>query len=142
MKPIRVLIADPDRSLVASYREFLRRAGFDVVTATNGLECVAALRAFATDVLVLEPDLLWGQGDGVLAMMCEQLDVPMVPVIVLTSGNNLQAVDALPAFPICDHQMKPLPPDQLADRICKLLLLHRVGESLAKEAQAHERLRF
>ena len=116
-------------------------AGFDVITAANGLECVAALRAFAVHLLVLDPELLWGWGDGVLAVMCEQSDVPMVPVIVLSSGNNPRAVDSLPAFPICDHQVKPLPPDQLAERICKLVLYHRVGDSLAKEARAHEKLR-
>ena len=137
LKRIRVLIADPDRCLVASYRDFLSRTGIDVVTATNGLECVAALRAFATDVVVLEPELLWGRGEDVLAMMCDQVDVPMVPVIILSTCKNAQTLDALPAFPICDHGTKPLSPEQLADRICKLVLYHRVGDSLSKEAKAY-----
>ena len=41
---IRVLIADPDEYLLDSYRQYLAQHGFDVVTATTGLDCVERLR--------------------------------------------------------------------------------------------------
>ena len=61
-KDIRVLIADPDESLMAEYREHSRE-GFEIVTVPNGLECVDRLREQVPDVLVLEPQLPWGGGD-------------------------------------------------------------------------------
>ena len=70
-KPIRVLMADPDESLQPVYREPLLQEGFELVTAVSGLECVARLRERVPDVLVLEPQLPWGGGDGVLAIMGE-----------------------------------------------------------------------
>ena len=81
--PIRVLMADPDECLPLAYRESLSREGFELVTAASGLECVARLRERVPDVLVLEPQLPWGGGDGVLAMMGEVSDV----AIDVTEGN-------------------------------------------------------
>ena len=39
------------------------------------------------DVLVMDPSLPWGGGDGVLAMMYEDPGIPVVPVIVLTDAR-------------------------------------------------------
>ena len=64
-------MADPDESLQPVYREPLGQEGFDVVVARTGLECVARLRERVPDVLVLEPQLPWGGGEGVLAIMGE-----------------------------------------------------------------------
>ena len=68
---IRVLMADPDESLQPLYREPLLQKGFIVTAALSGLECAARLRERVPDVLVLEPQLPWGGGEGVLAMMGE-----------------------------------------------------------------------
>ena len=64
-------MADPDESLQPLYRERLMQEGFELATASSGLECVARLRERVPDVLVLEPQLPWGGGEGVLAMMGE-----------------------------------------------------------------------
>ena len=113
----RVLIADPDEYLLDNCRNYLEQQGFEVATATPGLECVKKLRACAPDILVLEPSIPWGHGDGVLAMMYEEPDVPLVPVIVLTYGRDRGALYRLAPFKIDDYQVKPLRPQQLAERI-------------------------
>lgn len=115
--PVRVLIADPDEYLVDSYRTCLEQHGFEVLVATNGLECVERLRNSAPDVLVLEPALPWGGGDGVLAMMREEPDVPRIPVIALTLGHDRGVLYRLAPFPIDDFQVKPLSGDRLVQRV-------------------------
>jgi chemosensory pili system protein ChpA (sensor histidine kinase/response regulator) len=119
--PIRVLIADPDESLLASYHEFLSRRGFEVITARNGLECIARLREFVPDVLVLEPELAWDQGPGSLVRLHESANLPPVPVLVLTSEKGPSSLEWLAAFSITDYHFKPLPPAQLANHIGALL---------------------
>ena len=49
----RVLIVDPELALLEAYRKCLSREGFEVATTTSGPGCVAQLKAFAVDVLVL-----------------------------------------------------------------------------------------
>jgi len=114
---IRVLIADPDEYLLDNYRDYLERHGCDVAAVTTGLECVERLRECAPDVLVIEPSILWGGGDGVLAMMHEEPDIPLVPVIVLTFGRDRGVLYRLAPFTIDDYQIKPVRPKRLAERI-------------------------
>lgn len=113
----RVLIADPDVCLLETYRDYLERHGDQVATAVDGLACLEQLRKFAPDVLVLEPSIPWGCGDGVLALMHEEPDVPQVPVIVLTYGRDRAALYRMAPFKIDDYQIKPLRPSRLAARI-------------------------
>ncbi|MFM9962277.1 MAG: two-component system response regulator [Planctomycetaceae bacterium] len=119
-KDIRVLIADPDECLMAEYREHSQE-GFEIITAPNGLECVERLRERAPDVLVLEPQLPWGGGDGVLAMMHDVLGLAAVPVMILTSCCDLLVLDNISCFPISVFHPKPLLPVQLVRRLYTLL---------------------
>ena len=84
-------------------REPLLREGFELATAVSGLECVARLRECVPDVLVLEPQLLWGGGDGVLAMMCEVPQLVTVPVMVLTTCRDPLVLNPVARFPISDY---------------------------------------
>ena len=116
--PTRVLIADPDGSLLAAYRDFLSRNGFDVLTAPDGLRCLKGLRCFKPDVLILELDMPWGGGIGVLEVMHEHSDVPLVPVLVLTSRQDPESLEEVTAFKMVSrYHVKPLAPDQLAKLI-------------------------
>ena len=132
-KPIRVLMADPDESLHSVYREPLSQDGFEVITALSGLECVARLRERTPDVLVLEPQLPWGGGDGVLAMMGEIPALATVPVLVLTSCRDPQVLEGVSRFPISDYQVKPLTPDQLVGRLRTLLNHPRLHFTMAEQ---------
>ena len=133
-KPIRVLIADPDEELQPVYREPLALEGFDVVTAVSGLECVARLRERAPDVLVLEPHLPWGGGDGVLAMMGEDPRLATIPVMVLTSHHESDALRRVARFPVSSFHLKPLPPDRLAAKLRTLVAHPRQRFGLAEQA--------
>ena len=121
MNSVRVLISDPDESLRESYRQFLAGEGFEVATATDGLDCMTKLRSFAPDVLVLEPAQLWGGGDGVLARMHEEADVPPAKVLILSAGGNHDRLDREVALASSEYQSKPVPPDRLAERIRRML---------------------
>jgi DNA-binding response OmpR family regulator len=131
--PIRVLMADPDESLHPAYRGPLSQEGFEVTAASSGLECVARLRERVPDVLVLEPQLPWGGGEGVLAMMGEIPALAVIPVMVLTSCRDPHVLERVSRFPISDYQVKPLAPDRLAGRLRALLNHPRLHFTMAEE---------
>jgi carbon storage regulator CsrA len=118
---ISLLIADPNEYLLDLYREYFPQHGFRIATATNGLDCVEKLREFAPDILVLEPMMPWGGGDGVLALMHKDSDIPDVPVMILTYGCDPNVLYNISPFPISDYQKKPMSPKQLAARISKIV---------------------
>jgi carbon storage regulator CsrA len=117
----RILIADPDRFLVASYSRHLSKRGASVSTATTGLECIQRLREAVPDVLVLDPTLPWGGGDGVLAVVHEEPVLRPPVVMILAQGRNRSLLYRLSWFKVDDYQTKPLTADGLAARICTLL---------------------
>ena len=136
---IRVLIADPDEILLGEYREHSRES-WEVVTAPNGLVCVERLREQVPDVLVLEPQLPWGGGDGVLAMMHDVLDIGTVPVMILTGCNDPLVLNSISCFPINEFHSKPLSPTHLVKRLHMLLEQHTVCSNFAEQNRRLESL--
>lgn len=108
-----VLIADADELLVAAYRAFLVAEGFQVMAVNNALDCLEALRESPPLALVLDPDLPWGSGTGVLALMREGVEIPAVPVLILASSPTC-LTDAV--LPFADYAVlfKPVKPSTVA----------------------------
>ena len=113
----RVLIADANERMRAIYSQGLADYGFEVATAADGLDCMTALRDFAPEALVLDPDLPWGGGAGVLARMHEEVDLPYVPVILLAASADPWLHERFAVFPNCDCHLKPMAPSMLAYQI-------------------------
>lgn len=136
MTSIRVLFADPDEFLLAAYRE-LRRKDFEVATAPNALICVWRLRQFVPDVLVLEPQLPWGGGDGILSIMHDEPCLADIPVMIVTACRDLHILKGVAPFPISDYRVKPLSPTDLVTRIRRLV---DHGRRCAREFDVSHRL--
>jgi DNA-binding response OmpR family regulator len=115
---IRVIIADADTDLLERYKTHLVEHGLKVQTATTALDCVERLRAGRPDILVLEPAILWGGGDGVLELMRVEPDVPSVPVIVVSSRAGWTPPPAT-RFAVAEYHAKPLSPEELLKAILR-----------------------
>jgi DNA-binding NtrC family response regulator len=112
----RILLADPDARLLALYRAFLAQHGYEVETCSDGLGCLDRLRAFRPHLLVLDPDLPWGRGEGVLSLMADG-DVPAAPVVLVAASVAAQRAFLDGHFPVRSVLFKPVTPDRLADDI-------------------------
>jgi len=126
-------MADPDESLQPVYRWPLLQEGFELTTAASGLECVARMRERAPDLLVLEPQLPWGGGEGVLSIMGEVPRLANIPVMVLTSCRDARLLKPVGRFPVTDYQLKPLAPDRLAERLRAILAHPKLRFTLAEQ---------
>lgn len=85
MEPI-VLLAEGKPELCAIYRQVLHEGGYQVETASDGLDCLSQLKRLEPAVLVLDLDLRWGGGDGILAWLREQDPTHTLPVILTTGA--------------------------------------------------------
>ncbi len=84
MRP-RLLIADADDAWLEVCERGLCDSGFTVATAQDGLACLAQLqRDPQPDVVVLELDMPWGGGDGVLAILREEACLLDHKVVIIT----------------------------------------------------------
>ncbi|REJ65736.1 MAG: response regulator [Planctomycetota bacterium] len=110
MKP-RLLIAESDVCLADDYRHFFWKRGFDVETADDGLQCLDMLQQCPPHALILDYDLAWGGGDGVLARMREDCHLTSIPVLVITDSASVHvngsARHALGGAPVVACFRKP-----------------------------------
>jgi DNA-binding response OmpR family regulator len=112
-----LLIADGDVELCDVDRKFLASEGFDLETASDGLDCVEKLRRVPPAVLVLALELRWGGGDGVLAWLREQGADSGVSVILTYTAGNPPHLAAFAEPPVVDHLCKPFDLSALLQRV-------------------------
>lgn len=91
----RILVVDDDASIRMMIRTALERAGYEVVTASNGCEAITLIAANDYDVVLL--DVVMPKLDGLAVV--DQLRKENSPVLahtyLLTLGDS-RAVDDLP----------------------------------------------
>lgn len=90
----QLIVADSDPWLRDRCRDYFADRGYQVEVAANGVECLGALRRFPPDILVLQRELLWGDGECVLAVVREdQLRWPQA--VILTTMDCAGATPRL-----------------------------------------------
>lgn len=106
MKPT-VLIAEDDPELCRLSQRFIAERGYAAETASDGLDCLAKLRRSVPAAVVLDLELCWGGGHGVLAWLREEMATSGVAVILTaTAGYPLDGIPVSEA-PVVRLLLKP-----------------------------------
>jgi EAL domain-containing protein (putative c-di-GMP-specific phosphodiesterase class I) len=109
----RVLLADDDLELLQANERILRRAGFDVRTATNGADALEQMLDQAPEVIV--SDISMPRMDGVeLLRRVRERDLDL-PVILITSQPTLDTAVLGIQYGAHRYLVKPVAPKALAD---------------------------
>ncbi len=125
MPTVRVLLAGPNNFRWREYHETLNATGFTARLTSDGLECVAVLRAFRPNVLVLDPSIPWGGGDGVLAVLDEEPGLNQNFVMILTAGCDSSLLYRMSNYAIDDLVWQPALAAVLQRRLERLLSWQR-----------------
>lgn len=93
MMPIRVLAIDDSRTIRHLLSMTLGQAGFDVVTADDGVEGVETFQDADADVVITDINMPNMDGFGVITSIRQGEVNNRVPILVLTteSGDDLKA---------------------------------------------------
>lgn len=93
----KVLIVGAEKSLTYALDTALKKAGFDVVVANNGIEALRAVQLERPDGVVLDPALAWLGGARVRQTPRSGESVHGEPMIVLNFKTN-ESIRVLPVF--------------------------------------------
>lgn len=93
----RVLIADDDPSIVRLLADRLARMGFDVDTASNGLQALLKARQRKPDTLVIDVNMPEVDGMSVCAHLLDPGKAPL-NVIVITGSKDLDTAERCEGF--------------------------------------------
>ena len=114
MKQFRVLLVDDEERILNFLRSKLRASGYEVLTASNGIEALEQAQAQEPDLIVL--DVLMPRMNGLEALK-ELRTFSSVPVIILSAkGADADRIKGL-STGADDYLPKPFNPDELVARI-------------------------
>ncbi len=108
----KILIADPDEQLATLYQRTLVGEGYIVEKTTSGLGCLFKLREFHPDLVILEADIPWGWGEGVLGVLSEEPLLPQVSVLLISENVSEKCIGVGEEF-VKGRFDKPLLPGDL-----------------------------
>jgi DNA-binding response OmpR family regulator len=124
----KILVVDDDPDIVDALAMILESRGYQVVTARNGIEGLASLKAEMPDLMIL--DLLMPKMDGFAVL--KELQDPRwskyrnIPILILTSvreeaSRRRYELETGLELGVDDYVEKPMPPDVLLARVERLI---------------------
>ena len=114
----RILLADDEASIRRILETRLKMAGYDVYTAQDGEEAVAAFNKYNPDLVVLDVMMPKMDGYGVTREIRRTSDVP---IIILTAlGDVSERITGL-ELGADDYVIKPFSPKELEARVKAVL---------------------
>ncbi len=126
--PKKILAVDDDPDILEALTMMLESQGYQVVTATDGVEGLANLKAEMPDLMIL--DLLMPKMDGFA--VCKELQDPRwakyrkIPILILTSvreeaSRRRYELETGLELDVDDYVEKPFSPDILLERVARLV---------------------
>jgi DNA-binding response OmpR family regulator len=126
--PHKILVVDDDPDILEAISMILESQGYKVVTARDGVEGLANLKAEKPDLMIL--DLLMPKMDGFA--VCKELQDPRwakykgIPILILTSvreeaSRRRYELETGLELDVDDYVEKPVSPDTLLERVGRLI---------------------
>ncbi len=129
----KVLVVEDERSMRRVLRAMLEKQGFEVQTATNGLEAIAALNAHTISVII--SDIKMPEMNGMELLSHVMGHLPGIPMILITAHGTVDnAVEALKkgAF---DYVTKPFDRDELQQVVQKAFQTYQLNSRYYRPVQ-------
>ena len=118
----KVLLVDDMRTVIMSEKMMLAGQGYEIETASDGLEAIAKVAAKKPDIILL--DLMMPRMNGIET--CERLkgdpETCDIPIIMVTTKGEKDKVQAAFAAGCNDYVTKPINKMQLLTKMRNLLL--------------------
>jgi sigma-B regulation protein RsbU (phosphoserine phosphatase) len=117
----RILVVDDEADINTILSVTLRRAGYEVIGAADGLEAVEVVRRQAPDLILLDVMMPRADGFEALRRIREHAPAAHTPVIMLTAKGAL--TDKMKGFErgADDYVAKPFEPAEVLARVQALL---------------------
>ena len=89
----KILVVDDDPDTLSLLSKRLKESGFNVVSAADGVACMAVVRKENPDLIVLDLGLPAGDGFITLDRLQNNMNYAGIPVVVLTAREASECKD-------------------------------------------------
>jgi two-component system cell cycle response regulator DivK len=113
---MRVLVAEDDRTMSQMICELLMSAGHQPIPVFDGASAMmSAMRSPAPEMIVLDLQMPAGDGLATLRKLKASTKTALIPVLVVSGSQDLQAREAVRAAGAVTFIEKPIKPDHFLD---------------------------
>ena len=116
-----ILVADDSATMRMIVQTTLTGAGWKVVTAVNGQEALARAKDQPVDLVVSDWNMPVMGGLELIQGLRQQAQYEDVPVLVLTTEDDVDSKMAARDLGVCGWLSKPVDPDVLVELASELL---------------------
>jgi DNA-binding response OmpR family regulator len=116
-----VLVADDDEDILALVGLRLERAGYDVVTAHDGVEALEVAGERPPDLAVVDVMMPRMDGHELVRRLRDRPDTASLPILILTAAVHDSVAEASAAAGADAQMRKPFSPRELVAKVDELL---------------------
>lgn len=126
-EPLTVLIADDEPHVRHLVGAKLKLAGFNVLVASNGQNCLDLAREHRPHLIVTDFQMPVLSGFEMSQALAADANTASIPVILLTARGHKLSQDDLATTSICMVVDKPFGPTDLINRVKGMLELNQAA---------------
>jgi CheY-like chemotaxis protein len=116
-----VLVADDDEDILSLVGLRLERAGYEVITAKDGVDALEAAEARTPDIAVVDVMMPRMDGHELVRRLRARPETASLPILVLTAAVHDRVAEASAEAGANAHMRKPFSPRDLVARLDEML---------------------
>jgi CheY-like chemotaxis protein len=116
-----VLVADDDEDILTLVGVRLERAGYDVMTAKDGVEALEVVEGRTPDVAVVDVMMPRMDGHELVRRLRERPETAAIPILVLTAAVQDRVAEASAEAGADAHMRKPFSARDLVAKLEEML---------------------
>ena len=112
-----ILIVDDDAAFAASVAQLLKAQRYEVVTAGDGAQAVASVKASKPDLILMDINMPQLDGEMALLALKGRPEFRAIPIIMLTGVGDMLDGHLTATLGACEYLTKPFNPPELLAKI-------------------------
>src|SRR3990172_2025207 len=120
----KVLIADDNKTFLMYMAILLKRMGFSVILAENGVETIKLMKMMQPDLVLLDNLMPVMDGISVLRFIKEDKQLADINVVMVTVDSSSETVSTSKKLDVCGYLIKPVEIDALHDMLQNCIFRH------------------
>lgn len=121
MGPKKILVVDDEANIVDLLKVILRSVGFEVESASNGVEALEKIRRARPDLIILDVNMPQLDGWSVLAAVRSAEATRGLPVLMCTNKDLVSDVERAEILGATGYVTKPFEIDRMLQKVQHIL---------------------
>jgi putative two-component system response regulator len=135
----RILIVDDEPSTLALLRQVLAQTGYhNLLTLSDFRRAITVIKEWDPDLVLLDLHLPNSDGIALLDNIRHELNLPELPIVVITADTSTEARMAALEAGATDFLLKPIDTFEVALRVRNLLRLRKLHRELTDQTMLLE----